>query len=83
MALYRDHRGSLAEAMKTVITVSNKQDIIDHLNNSELLTVTDVKVELYTYDSRIDWLTHIVQFKSIQTGDEWCVAGWTNEYLAV
>jgi hypothetical protein len=59
--LFRKHRGSLAEAMETVIEVNSIEDIY---NNSDLpecgIDCEGIKLEPYTYDSRIGWDTYAV-----------------------
>jgi hypothetical protein len=54
---FREHRGTLAEAMETVIEVDASLAAL-----ASLLKVKpkQVKVEKYMYDDRIGWDTHIV-----------------------
>lgn len=54
MALYREHRGLLEEALKTVITVNSLDDIKQHYtNDQEFNVLTDYKCEYYAPESRV------------------------------
>lgn len=61
MVKFREHRGSLADAMETVIEVKSLDELRKHLykvmpyKRGALL-----KVEFYTYDERINWNTYLV-----------------------
>lgn len=80
MALYRDHKGSLKESMKTVITVKSQQDIIDHLNKAfECMgrVIEEIKFDYCGMDGRIGWETYYVLMRL--KGDEgFVVAGMSN-----
>lgn len=52
---FREHRGSLSDAMKTVIEVNSLLDIEKLFPNDGKL-----KIEYYCYDDRINWNTYIV-----------------------
>lgn len=60
--LFRLHRGSLDEAMATVIEIESYDHLIAHilLHYSEL-TFIGLQVEPYVFDTRIGWDTHIVR----------------------
>ena len=58
MFLYRDHRGSLDESMKTVQQMGSLQELKDHL--SPFFGDGGVVVKPYAEDKRIGWDTHIV-----------------------
>lgn len=67
MFLYRDHRNSLKNSMKTVQEFQNKQELLDYLVKSWRKYAVDldtrkIKVEWYCYDTRIEWDTHIVTY---------------------
>lgn len=54
MALYREHRGLLKEALKTVITVNSLDDIKQHYSNDkEFNVLTDYNCEYYAPESRV------------------------------
>lgn len=78
--LYRDHKGSLADSMQTVIEVNSKQDIIDHLNswwNKLGYNIYSVIIEYYCYDDRIGWDTYIVR-QQLEGETNYTVAGFTD-----
>ena len=79
MTLYRDHRGGLAEAMKTVREVKSLTEIKEHINQSWGMEVEEIRVEPYGFDDRIGWDTHIVICKFVN-GME-CPVGSTNKYI--
>lgn len=60
MTLYRDHRGSLVESMKTVRHVHSLQDVRTHLESDWLSEVGEITIIPYGYDKRIEWDTWIV-----------------------
>lgn len=69
MALFRFHRGSLNESLKTTVIVKNTQELKKHIlrelewTNPEL---SSMKIEQYgddCFDSRIGWYTYIVTDK--------------------
>lgn len=72
---FREHRGSLAAAMETVVELEpTKSAVIAHAKKLALacgfffteeeldreLTLDTVKVEPYGFDQRIGWDTHLV-----------------------
>lgn len=68
MTLYRDHRGGLADAMKTVVSVNDRAELIAHLSktipsNFDLSTIhiSAYPEEGRNYDARIGWHTYIVE----------------------
>ena len=55
--LYRSHRGSLDDSMKTVVQMPNtRAALAQHLDVSPC----DIEVLPYAVDDRIGWDTHIV-----------------------
>jgi len=80
MVKYRDHKGGLAEAMKTVIEVSSIDEIKAHLNeswNQFGKTVEEIKFRYVGYDDRIDWETFYV-LQRFKGETEFTVAGMSN-----
>lgn len=79
--LYRSHRGSLDEAMSTVVELpATLKALTDHVNESLSPKVTDLEVKPYVYDYRIDWDTHIVTGICSHSNLRYPV-GFTNEPL--
>lgn len=74
MAKFRFHTGGLDEAMKTVIEVSTRQELVDHVNKEyercfmPTLELQELKIEPYGYDDRINWDTYIVTGKAPKPG---------------
>jgi hypothetical protein len=74
----REHRGYLADSMKTVKDIGpTKADLIAHLKETlkecdVIITPLTVTVEYYGYDDRIGWETYIVKIKN------WGVYGFTD-----
>lgn len=74
MIKYGEHRGTLAEAMKTVIEFSTRKELFDHIKKSIIYeplksaTIKDLKIRKYCYDKRIDWDTYIVLLKDVPMG---------------
>ena len=70
MIKFREHRGSLAEAMGTVVNIQDKKELIDiikdrlspYCHGLEISNET-VEVSPYGFDNRIIWDTHIVILK--------------------
>lgn len=61
MTLYRDHRGSLSESMKTIIEVKSIDDIRKHIMKDwPFDTLGEITVKPYAYDHRIEWETYAV-----------------------
>jgi hypothetical protein len=71
MVLYRPHRHLLDDAMSEVIEVSDRADLIRHLVK-ELrpwfieIDDSDIRIEPYCYDDRINWDTYIVTLRNKQ-----------------
>ena len=70
MVKFREHRGSLVEAMNTVINVQNKKDLIEIIKDqlspySHGLDINNETVEIKPcgFDDRIKWNTHILTLK--------------------
>lgn len=77
---FREHRGSLSDAMETVVEVSNISDIAAIINKSWDYfgkKVEQIKIEFYCYDERIDWETYIVTYR-LSGEEQFYVAGFTN-----
>ena len=76
--LFRFHRGSLNEAMKTVVEVETLNDILELQEIKEMENFgikLNLKSEFYYYDERINWNTYII------TSDGYGVIGFTNGEL--
>lgn len=80
--LFRPHKGSLAQAMKEVKSVSSKQELVtlikrelSQYKHDLLINEQTIHIEHYSYDERIDWNTHIVTLK------DYGVLGFTNAPL--
>lgn len=80
--LFRPQRGGLAEAMAEVREISDRADLVAHLQTvfaPMWINVRDDMVRVAKYgdgiDTRIGWNTHIV------TIEGWGVAGFTNAPL--
>jgi hypothetical protein len=89
MALFRFHRGSLEESLKTTIIVNSMFEICDALEESSLLSM-DMKFTVKTkpypdkknnFDSRIGWYTHAVLMKT-NPKEEYQIVGFLSEDLA-
>lgn len=81
--LYRDHRGSLEDSMKTVQEFHTPKELNNHLNTifSEYgKTVIDVKFEYKGLDARIGWETYYVLIK-LDGQDEFNIVGMSNGIL--
>lgn len=68
--LFRQHRGSLHESMKTVVTVHSRQEILDQFEPwligvpaGEKPDVSKMAIEKTMYDERIGWDTHLVTYE--------------------
>jgi hypothetical protein len=74
---FRFHRGTLAESLKTVCEISSKAELLAILTQEFGFSIRDemVSIELYVYDNRIDWNTHIVTIRN------YGVAGFTDGLL--
>ena len=66
MFKYRDHRGSLADAMETVQTFEARSDLVKYLQSDidkmapGKYDCQKITIEPYGFDERIGWDTHIV-----------------------
>ncbi len=58
MFLYRDHRGSLVDSMKTVREMLTFNELKNHIES--IHGEGEIVVKEYCYDGRIKWNTHIV-----------------------
>ncbi|MEN5103800.1 hypothetical protein [Brucella anthropi] len=59
---FRFHRGSLADSMKTVKEVQNRDDLIALITDEVDLKPTDhIHIKPYGYDKRIGWDTYMVK----------------------
>jgi hypothetical protein len=63
--LFREHRGGLAESMKTVVTLDDRARLVAYVQDKLRCYCMDVKPEQvhvipYCYDDRIGWDTYIV-----------------------
>lgn len=75
--LYRDHHGGLDWSMKTIQEFENREALVKYLQDSldQFNTKRDcsnITIEPYGFDPRIDWDCHIVHLK------DWGVLGFTN-----
>lgn len=70
--LYRDHRGSLDDSMKTVVSLpATRLALFCHLYKEPFMPefkIQDLEVKAYGYDPRIKWHTHIVTIKGNAVG---------------
>lgn len=76
--LYRSHRGTLEESMKTVCEVNSKQELANHISEEFGLFINpnDLTVRWYCADNRIGWgKCYIV------TLPDFGVLGFTNDIL--
>lgn len=67
---YRDHRGELAESLKTIQVFNDLKGLINYLRKSLSLyhfqfLDSDVEIDYYCYDHRINWNTYIVTIKNL------------------
>lgn len=65
---FRENRASLEESIKTIVEVSSREELINHIRKlQEQLGVEidgkDVSIEYYGFDTRLGWETHIVTDK--------------------
>lgn len=77
---YRDHRGSLSEAMETQIEVFSTDDIKDHLNKIYEpfgKHVEDIKFEHIGFDRRTGWNTYYV-LQRFKDENEFIVSGMSD-----
>lgn len=83
--LFREHRGSLADSMETVVEVDSLKDLENWLNKiKDIYNIENLKINWYTYDDRVDWDTYIVtgEFRyGINDTKQRMVLGFTNGEL--
>lgn len=58
--LFRLHRGTLDESMKTVIKMPSMEELIFFLYTNCDLIPSELVIKKYVYDERIGWDTYIV-----------------------
>ena len=81
MFRYRDHRGLLSDAMKTVREFETRSDLVKYLQGDIDKFVPGkydcqkITIEPYGFDERIGWDTHIVHL------DGYGVFGFTNKWV--
>lgn len=81
--LYRDHRGSLEDSMKTVQEFHSKEAFNKHLNtifSDYNRVVIDVRFEYKGFDPRIRWETYYV-FIKLDGQSEFNIVGMSNGIL--
>ena len=74
---FREHKGHLADSMKTVVDVADRRALVALLQSllqpyDFTFSDEDLKVEPYEFDDRVNWDTHIV------TIEGYGVAGFTD-----
>jgi hypothetical protein len=77
---FREHKGSLSDAMDTVVEVNSISDIAAIINKSWDYfgkKVEQIQIEYYTYDERINWETFIVTYRLFGE-EQFYVAGFTD-----
>lgn len=80
-ALYREHRGMLDEALKTVITVTSLDDVKEHYSNDPAFSgLTDYKCEYYAQETRVEGWTSTYIITAIYNGQQ-IVIGFSNALL--
>lgn len=78
MFLYRDHRGSLADAMDTARQFESRDSLISELQNSVdkygegKYDCSKITIKPYGFDDRIKWDTYVVHLNG------YGVFGFTN-----
>lgn len=61
MFKFRPHRGSLSEAMGSVVELETIADLTAHIASElDMAATPELTVKPYGYDARIDWDSHIV-----------------------
>lgn len=75
--LFREHRSTLTESLKTTKEFQTKKELIDYLKNQfEIkhfeIPLENLVCEFYCYDARINWETYIL------TIENYGVIGFTN-----
>ena len=70
--LFREHRGTLAESLKTTKNFQTKRELVDYLEKLFEIPLNDLVCEFYCYDDRINWETYILTKKN------YGVIGFTN-----
>lgn len=77
---YRDHKGGLAESLKTVRNVNNKMELLNYLTEQYSDCgegITELKFEHLGMDERTNWETYYVLIK-LQGQDNFIVAGMSD-----
>ena len=77
---YRDHKGSLAESLKSTIEVNSIDEIKSHLNkfyNQFGKDVDEIKFQYVGMDERIGWNTYYV-LQRLKEEDAFTVAGMSD-----
>lgn len=80
--LFRFHRGSLDDSMKTVVEIDTWEQLEELIEESWQVKISAMEIKPYIYDDRIDWETQIVTIKVC--ADETCVTypvGFLNKPL--
>ena len=80
---YRDHRGNLADSMKTEREVNLINEIKEHLNkfyNQFGKEIEEVKFKHVGFDDRINWDTYYV-LQRLKGEKDFTVAGMSDGYL--
>lgn len=73
MFLYREHRGSLVDSMKTVREMATFSELENHIQR--IYGPGEIIVTEYCYDGRIKWKTHIVSLDGR-------AVGFTNSFVS-
>ena len=77
---YRDHKGGLAESLKSTIEVNSIDEIKSHLNkfyNQFGKEVDEIKFQYVGMDERIGWNTYYV-LQRLKEEDTFTVAGMSD-----
>lgn len=80
---YRDHRGNLADSMKTEREVNSIDEIKEHLNelyNQFGKEVDKIKFKHIGFDNRTGWDTYFVM-QRLKGDKEFTVAGFSDGVL--
>jgi hypothetical protein len=76
---FREHRGSLEDSMKTVVTVTSMGSLKKIVKGMfpDLGKIEEITIEKYSYDKRINWDTHSVNVKFLALKHK-VIVGFTN-----
>tara|TARA_R110000796_G_scaffold122806_2_gene237142 strand:+ start:132 stop:389 length:258 start_codon:yes stop_codon:yes gene_type:complete len=77
---YREHKGGLAESLKTEIKIDSKFELLKHLNkqyNSFNKTISKLKFKHIGIDDRTGWNTYYVLIK-LKGDDYFSVIGMSD-----